>query len=250
MVFLLAAAACGGGAGGGGFAGSVGRGTGGGSGTGGSGGALAPPNDAHTFCTDQLLETCDIAFRCVPATDRTADFTATFGSSLSQCRTTVVPSACATAASDCPYYDAVEGSACITALAAYTCDDLAAGVSPAACDYACPISPGTGGSSGTGGFAGGTGGASGTGGRVGSGGAIGSGGQMGSGGTVGTGGRGSGGASSGSGGSDQLPLCPSDYETASCPTAGVSCRLTCDSGICGCTCQTLGDRNLWSCVIF
>jgi hypothetical protein len=251
---------CGGGSGGGTGAPS---GSSGGKAGGGSGGSAGPTTNARTFCVNELEQLCDLSFRCVAVADRDADFIATLGSSLAECKGTKTPAACSSATSDCSNYNSVYASACLMTLSNYTCDDLFLSGAPDECLRACDVTtPGTGGMSGTGGASGtggisGTGGVSssggtrGTGGISGSGGTRGTGGISGSGGTRGTGGIGGSGGTRGTGGASQNPLCPPDYETnRDCPVAGVSCRIDCPSGFCGCTCQAVGGQMLWSCLIF
>ncbi len=252
--------ACGGGSGSDPEGGSGGRAGGGttGSGSGGragdgTGGTAGPTTDARSFCVNELSLLCELFFRCIPVAERTADDTDVFGASVAECKNTKVPLLCSNSAQDCPRYNPTSGSACVATLATYSCDDLAIYGEPTECARACDVgTPGTGGMSGTGGMPG-SGGTSGSGGS-GTGGMTGSGGR-GTGGMTGSGGRGTGGMTGsggrGTGGADgQLPLCPADYETnRNCPTAGVSCRLVCASGLCGCTCQQLGDQKVWSCVI-
>jgi len=266
----LLAISCGSGSGtavdsGGSHAGGGGGQSGGGSGgTGGSGSSVVDthPVDAGAFCLAEYRALCSLAFQCVPSAGRDSNFTSTFGSSLSECQNTIMPSMCTTATTDCPVYDTASASICITTLISYSCADLANFAETAECTVACSLSTGTGGTIGTGGRAssgsgGGSGGAGGLGGQSGAGGISGSGGRFGSGGVTGLGGTtglggatGSGGKTGGTGGSSgQLPLCPADYETAECPVAGQSCRIDCASNLCGCTCQSLGDRMLWSCLL-
>jgi hypothetical protein len=238
--------ACGGGTGHVGDAGLAGGA--GGSPIGGSGGGGTAidthPQTPTAFCLAENRALCGLAFQCVPAAERDATFTSTFGASQSECQNTVVPSLCTTANTDCPGYDASLASSCVTAVAAFSCADLVNQGEPTDCMLACSTVGGTGGAPGSGGAIG-TGGASGTGGR------RGSGGISGAGGVVGTGGRsGTGGASGTGGTSGQLPLCPSDYETADCTVANQSCRIDCASGLCGCTCMSTGGNLRWSCVIF
>ena len=155
----LLAISCGGSSGaavdsGGNHAGGGGGQSGGGSGgTGGSGSSVADthPVDAGAFCLAENRALCSLAFQCVPSASRDSSFISTFGSSLSECQNTIVPSMCTTAATDCPVYDAALASICMTTLISYSCADLVDLAEPAECTLACSSSTGTGGTIGTGG---------------------------------------------------------------------------------------------------
>jgi hypothetical protein len=99
------------------------------------GGSSGPAN-ASEFCQQSESILCDKVFQCIPTAARDQSFTDTFGSSVSECKTSKVPADCATMTS-CTY-NASAAQACINALAPLTCSDIGNGNLPPDCDRACP----------------------------------------------------------------------------------------------------------------
>jgi hypothetical protein len=123
-----------GGSGAGGGVGGIGAGGSAAGGTGGSGDA-----QAVAFCGQLWGTTCDLAYKCFSATDRSnAVFVQTFGNSITSCKGgTLTDQACSGASCSGPY-DASAAQTCLTKYAASSCTDVLAGVEPAECSTACP----------------------------------------------------------------------------------------------------------------
>jgi hypothetical protein len=105
-------------------------------GGGGGGGAPATAKDA---CRKEVAEGCDRAYACVVAANRDSDFMSLYGTDLNDCKTTVVDTECASAATDCPHYAASKTAACDTETKGLTCDAFLNPATPTpACDAVCP----------------------------------------------------------------------------------------------------------------
>ncbi len=103
------------------------------------GGSAAAPATANAACREEVAQACDRAYACVAVADRDTDFTDQYGTSLADCKSTVVDAQCATAAADCPTYDATKVAACDSETAHLTCPQFFDPTTPTpACDAVCP----------------------------------------------------------------------------------------------------------------
>jgi len=84
--------------------------------------APAPGAKAQAYCHDVIQEACVRAFECVPPNDRTADFTATYGTSVEQCQAT--PDKCAQYPASCPNFDRDAGATCLSEFTNQTCAQI------------------------------------------------------------------------------------------------------------------------------
>jgi hypothetical protein len=106
---------------------------------GGTAGAGATASaDVTTFCHQTDDQSCDKIFACVPAADRDADFTAAFGATPADCKSTVEAGDCVDAPAQCPNYDQSSATVCLQKTAAQTCADFLNLVQIDECASACP----------------------------------------------------------------------------------------------------------------
>jgi hypothetical protein len=95
-------------------------------------------SNAMGYCDESQSILCDKVFACIPTSAQDQAFKDAFGSSPSDCKTSMVVATCANAAARCATYDAKAAQQCIDALDALTCGDLGSGnATPAACGAAC-----------------------------------------------------------------------------------------------------------------
>jgi hypothetical protein len=102
------------------------------------------PAKAQAYCHDLLQEGCVRAFECVPPADRSAAFTALYGSSMEGCQAT--PDMCANYPAACPNFDPDASSICLAEFTMSTCaqtlfidanGDPTIGL-PSSCGAVCP----------------------------------------------------------------------------------------------------------------
>jgi collagen type I alpha len=107
-------------------------------GAGGAGGAGATASaDVMTACQQFESVACDQAFACFAPADQDSTFTAEFGATLADCKTTVVAAACADAATTCGTYSQALATACLQKTIAETCDDFLNTDGPPECMFVC-----------------------------------------------------------------------------------------------------------------
>jgi hypothetical protein len=98
-----------------------------------------PISDPVAFCKSSKSTECDRAYECVPLAARDADFMTIYGSSLTDCKSTI-DAICTDPAINCPTYDAASAGSCAAALTNDSCSALVFGnrvVPPDSCSAAC-----------------------------------------------------------------------------------------------------------------
>jgi hypothetical protein len=119
----------------GGSAGASGGSAGASGGT--AGGTVTASADVTMSCHQYDSVLCDQAFTCIPVAERDDSFTAAFGATITDCKTTIVTNDCATETTDCTSYSQTFATACLQKTIAQTCDDVLAGNTPSECDFVC-----------------------------------------------------------------------------------------------------------------
>ena len=90
------------------------------------------------FCLSAADVDCNRAFECVDPTLRDATFTATYGSTITECKTTYAPDcSAATTAVSCPNYSQIFAEACLTKYSTEPCATLVVEGLPAECFFVC-----------------------------------------------------------------------------------------------------------------
>ncbi|HVU49874.1 MAG TPA: hypothetical protein VHL80_04260 [Polyangia bacterium] len=121
-----------------GAAGSTTGAAGSATGAAGAGGAGAVPPDGMSFCLQLSMVDCDRAYDCVPAAMRDADFVASEGNNITECKGTLTTQACDGFGAMCGTYSTTFAQACLSKYATETCDQILADMGPPAeCFFAC-----------------------------------------------------------------------------------------------------------------